>query len=233
MNETNQQGYFIHRQINSESYYNYKLPEYISQRLPLNKNANIFDYGCGYGQIISAIQRAGYNNVTCYDIEPSCIAHCKNNGLNIITSDSLYKIEEGYYDFIIVSHVLEHIPKDKIISTLNQIKRLLSKDGQLLVCVPNAQSNTGCYWAYEDFTHNTIFTSGSLYYVLSKSGYTHIEFIDLDCTEGMQGWRKIFRTIMLGIYKFNYKFWNWVTGSSTHKPSQDIFTYEIKAIARK
>ena len=38
------------------------------------------------------------------------------------------------------------------------------------------QLNTDCYWAYEDFTHYTLFIAGSLLYVLREAGFTNIEF---------------------------------------------------------
>ncbi|MGC9101323.1 MAG: hypothetical protein ACP5HC_08750 [Caldisericum sp.] len=40
--------------------------------------------------------------------------------------------------------------------------------------VRNVQSNTGAYWAYEDFSHFTLFTSGSIYYVLKMAGFDEI-----------------------------------------------------------
>ena len=65
----------------------------------------------------------------------------------------------GAVDVIIMSHVLEHFPKDNIIPTLKKAYNILNPNGKLIVSVPNAQSNTGSYWAYEDFTHSTLFTS--------------------------------------------------------------------------
>ncbi len=56
--------------------------------------------------------------------------------------------------------------------------------------MPNAQSHTGCYWAYEDFTHNTLFTAGSLLYVLKMAGFAHIEIIDKDALVGVKGGKK-------------------------------------------
>ncbi|MBK7370676.1 MAG: hypothetical protein IPJ09_04415 [Saprospiraceae bacterium] len=74
-----------------------------------------------------------------------------------------------------MSHVLEHIEKINIIDTLITIKSyLLAESGSFVVMVPNAQSVTGAYWMYEDFTHTTLFTSGSIYYVLKsqpKNGF--------------------------------------------------------------
>jgi hypothetical protein len=51
--------------------------------------------------------------------------------------------------------------------------------------VRNVQSNTGSYWAYEYFTHFTLFTSGSIYYVLKMAGFDEIEFVDVECLEGI------------------------------------------------
>ena len=70
------------------------------------------------------------------------------------------------YDFIVMNHVLEHLEKSLIIRTLQLIKRFLMKpNASLVVMVPNAQLNTGCYWAHEDFTHNTSLPLGA--FVLS------------------------------------------------------------------
>jgi hypothetical protein len=109
---------------------------------------------------------------------------------------------------------------------------VLKIGGQLIVMVPNAQSNTGCYWAYEDFTHSTLFTAGSLYYVLCAAGFSQVEFIDIDCTAGMKPFKKLMKKCLLGLYIFHFGFWNKVTASAFHSPSPQIFSYEIKAIAR-
>lgn len=106
--------------------------------------------------------------------------------------------------------------------------------GGLIVMVPNAQSNTGCYWAYEDFTHHTMFTSGSLYYVLRSAGFSDVEFLDVDAIGEVSGFfKKLIKKALLNIYRANYVFWNRVTSSSIHKPSPMIFGYEIKALARR
>lgn len=55
---------------------------------------------------------------------------------------------------------------------------LLTDKGQVFIRVPNAQSNIGCYWAYEDFTHNLLFTAGSLLFVLCSAGFENIKLID-------------------------------------------------------
>jgi len=103
----------------------------------------------------------------------------------------------------------------------------------LLIAVRNSQSNTDCYWEHENWTHTTIFTSGSIYYVLRSAGFTKIEFIDIDCTLGMPLLKAMVKKFFLGIYKMNKGFWNKVTGSSYHAPSPQIYSYEIKVKAQQ
>lgn len=63
--------------------------------------------------------------------------------------------------------------------------------------VPNAQSNTNCYWAYEDFTHNYLFTAGSFLFVLREAGFTNIEFVDIDGMSGQKEFKVILKKYFL------------------------------------
>ena len=108
----------------------------------------------------------------------------------------------------------------------------MAPGASLLIMVPNAQSNTGCYWAYEDFTHTTLFTAGSLYFVLKAAGFDTVQFLDPDGLVGSRPGFKQPRAFFLFIYKMNIRFWNLVTASSFHQPSPQIFSYELKALAK-
>lgn len=87
-------------------------------------------------------------------------------------------------------------------------------------------------WAYEDFTHNTIFTAGSLCFVLKSAGFESIEFLDPDGLESSRPIVKWLRKFFMFVHKANIIFWNRVTNSSFHCPSPQIFTYELKALAK-
>jgi len=233
-NEVQQNSYFEYRNIDSSVYEDFNIPFWIKTELKDN-SLNILDYGCGFGQTIQALKKDGYKNCYGVDIENSAIAFCEKNGLTVkkLNLQNLYNPYSFKFDVIILSHIIEHIPKSKIIDTLILIKNeFLEKNGKLLVAVPNAQSNTDSYWAYEDWTHTTLFTSGSLYYVLKSAGFNSIEFLDIDCSIGDKGFRRIIRKFFLYLYKFNKSFWNKITCSSYHKPSLEIFSYEIKVKAQ-
>lgn len=225
--------YFSLRNIDAGYYTNYKVPSYILSRL--SKDSAILDFGCGFGQLLVALKNDGFTHLEGADVDPQAIRHVSSTGIivhDVREDQHFYENQANSYDFIVLSHVLEHLPKVEIISRLHQIRSLLKPDGQLLAMVPNAQSNTGCYWAYEDFTHTTLFTAGSVYYVLRAAGFSHVDFIDIDCTAGMTPFRKLFKKTLLGLYRYNISFWNKVTGSAFHSPSPRIFSYEIKTVAR-
>jgi predicted TPR repeat methyltransferase len=228
--------YFGNRNVSASDYDSYAVPAYLRKVLPPDKDARILDIGCGYGQLMKSLIRMHYKNVKGIDISSEVIMTCKEDGLNVehITELENYSINTTEkYDFIIMSHVLEHIEKPKIIYTLAFIKEhLMAEKSALMVMVPNAQSDTGCYWAYEDFTHSTVFTTGSIYYVLRAAGFTTIEFLDRHNVEGANIVKRYIRLALLYCYIKRRNFWNWVTNSSFHRPSPQIFSYELKILAK-
>jgi len=228
-----QSHYFEYRNVDGLTYENSKLPLWIKNEIP-NQQSIILDYGCGFGQILNSLKDASYTEVYGVDIEKNAIDYCKSNNLNVksLDLDNLVNPFEFKFDIVILSHIIEHISKDKIIETLGIIKeKFLVENGKFLVAVPNAQSNTECYWAYEDWTHTTLFTSGSIYYVLKSAGFKNVEFIDVDATLESKGLKKVIRKVFLKLYRLNKTFWNKITASSYHSPSPQIFSYSIKCKA--
>lgn len=228
--------YFSHRNIDGKFYGEFRLPKHLKKILPEDESAEILDIGCGFGQTLLALKKEGYTRLRGVDISEEAVTACSRQGIDAVLISSLEKFctsSEKKFDFIIMSHVLEHLEKPDIIPTLRLIRmNLIRKGGALIVMVPNAQSNTGCYWAYEDFTHHTLFTAGSLYFVLKSAGFESVEFLDPDGLEGSILVIKLLKKFLLFLYKANIHFWNRVTNSSFHRPSPQIFTYELKAIAK-
>lgn len=229
-------NYFNLRSVDSNYYSSYKIPKYIVEILPLDKNADVLDIGCGFGSFIREAKKLGYNSVKGIDISEEAIEYALKQNMDVQKASIKEFSEQSdkKFDFIIMSHVLEHIKKDEIIETLNLItKNLLNENGKFCLMVPNAQSNTDSYWAYEDFTHYTLFTAGSLLYVLKAAGFTNIRFLDPDGTENSGMLSKLIKKIFLPYYKLKKKFWNKITSSSFHEKSPAIFTFELKVLAEK
>lgn len=229
-------NYFEHRGISKNHYADYTIPAYLQKVLPTDKTARILDIGCGVGQLLDALRRGGYANIAGIDVSSKAVSQCTSRELPVERIDDLHSFcmkSECKHDFIIMSHVIEHLPKDQIIDILRMIRtKLLADGGSFVVSTPNAQSNTGCYWAYEDFTHTVIFTTGSLSYVLLSAGFERIRFLDPQGTEGSMLLAKLIRSLFLRVYRWKVTFWNRVTRSAFHRPSPQIFTYELKVLAK-
>lgn len=228
--------YFNFRNVAPESYRDFRLPAYLKQVLPADRGCTILDIGCGFGQMLRALRDEGYQSLAGIDVAQGAVQACRAEGHDVTQVESIAGFcQKGgrRYDFIIMSHVLEHIEKSEIVATLDAIRtHLLNDGGALVVMTPNAQSHTGCYWAYEDFTHTTIFTAGSLYFVLRSAGFQQVEFIDPAGCAGSSALGRILRRALVCWYRTRIAFWNRVTGSSFHLPSPQIFTFELKALAR-
>lgn len=231
------EGYFRYRNVSPSVYDNYLLPTYLLDVFPRDRSTRILDIGCGFGHILRALQGIGYKNAEGVDVSLEAVEHCNESGLKVtrITDLTQYCEEqrEPAYGLVIMNHVLEHIEKSRIIPTVKEIReKLIVTGGSFLVMVPNAQSNTGCYWAYEDFTHTTLFTAGSLLFALRAAGFETVHFLDPDGLEESKPVLKAIKKLLLCYYKRRTHFWNLVTNSAFHAPSPRIFTYELKALAK-
>jgi 2-polyprenyl-3-methyl-5-hydroxy-6-metoxy-1,4-benzoquinol methylase len=232
--EVQLQAYFKNRGIDPEYYLSFRLPAYLEPELPSQKDAPILDIGCGFGQMLLRIREKGFTNLKGIDIGDESVGFCKKQGLDVEQIESIEaysKNHPGTYRLILMSHVLEHIPKEQTIDTLKAIRSMLAPGGAFIVMVPNAQSHTGVYWMYEDFTHHLLFTAGSLKYVLMSAGFDSIDFLDPKCLMGLSPWAQWKRKTLLRLYEIQLNFWNRVTASSFHKPSPRIYSFELKARA--
>ncbi|MBC2696379.1 MAG: class I SAM-dependent methyltransferase [Desulfobacteraceae bacterium] len=223
--------YFTARQVSPDCYQSSKLPQWMIGEIG-DIESVVLDVGCSFGQTIRGLITNGFNNVKGIDISNEAVDYCQKEGFNVECVDFADYQGEAV-DVIIMSHILEHFPKDNISLMLKKAYNILNPNGKLIISTPNAQSNTGSYWAYEDFTHSTIFTSGSLYYVLKIAGFRTVKFIDITCTAHMTGVQKVVKKGLWELYRANKNFWNWVTGSSYHAPSPQIFSYEIKVVSQR
>ena len=143
-------------------------------KLRLIKNlkpvVSLLDIGCGTG---SFLQIAKEHGTHVSGVEPNDEARKKAEGqLNQIIFNSLDKVQ-GCFDVITLWHVLEHVPD--LNKSIKKINDLLTKDGYLLIAVPNHASEDskkyGFYWAgYDAPRHLWHFNQKSMALLLQKHG---------------------------------------------------------------
>ncbi|TLP39622.1 class I SAM-dependent methyltransferase [Arcobacter arenosus] len=117
-------------------------------KLNIKKDSTILEIGCGTGGNIPMLKKYG----KVYAIEMDDYAIEISSKHNIQIKKASFPIEnpfENKFDLICMFDVLEHIEND--IVALEQIKKMLTKDGILIITVP---AYTWLYSTHDKFLHH-------------------------------------------------------------------------------
>lgn len=117
------------------------------------KNKKILDFGCGNGGFLLLSEKfTDINNGI--ELEESMFPYFKSKGLQVWKSldDALIKSEHKY-DVITSFHVFEHLSDP--IYILSQLSNLLSKRGEIIIEVPNANDALLTFYKNSDFSDFT------------------------------------------------------------------------------
>lgn len=149
----------------------------------INKNMKLLEVGCGYGFFVEYLKNKGYN-IEGIEISNSRREYgikelgCEIHDINLLSKD-VSDSQNEKYDTIFLFHVLEHISEPE--KFLNNIKKMLKKEGTLIIEVPNLDDHMLLRSEeYRNFyfqrAHITYFDKLTLTNLMIKSGYTNMEF---------------------------------------------------------
>ena len=156
--------------------------------LPKDKNARILDIGFGTGWFIAACIRMGYTNIYAADffaqeklkkIVDSCDAIKEVFDIEENIGDFLAKTNQKF-DYIHMSHVIEHIPKYSLLYIVDAVYKSLYKDGVLLLRTPNMEGPAANSSLFVTLTHEYGFSDSNLYSLLHIGGFDEICFHNLN-----------------------------------------------------
>ena len=107
-----------------------------------NPHANILDFGCGSGELTLAISKKGWHVKGC-DISEEMLRRAEDvAGENCIDwyllreqNDLKLPFHDATFDVIVASSVFEYLSKPEVY--LREFHRILSKNGRILVSVPD------------------------------------------------------------------------------------------------
>lgn len=88
------------------------------------------------------------------------------------TATDLHFFENENTDVVLVSNLLEHLTREDVKITLNEIWRILRPGGRLFIVQPNFRFAWREY--FDDYTHQTIFTDQGLCELLKTIDFTII-----------------------------------------------------------
>jgi SAM-dependent methyltransferase len=143
--------------------------------LPASKEARILEIGCGMGGFLLCCQQLGYTEVAGIDVSAEQVEFCRRQGFDRVECADAIGYLPGQtrtFDLVVMSDVLEHLPKSEVISTLEMILRSLVPGGRLLLKIPNLSNPLNLRSRYVDFTHESGLTVESTRQILRVAGFT-------------------------------------------------------------
>lgn len=146
--------------------------------LPEDKDARIIDLACGSGHFLYFFQKKGYSQAQGIDISQEQVDLARRMGVRNVEVGDLFEVlplckEE--FDFILASHIIEHLRKDEILEFLDLVYAALKPGACALVRTLNAAALFGARVASIDFTHETAFTLESLSQIFHVAGFECVE----------------------------------------------------------
>jgi SAM-dependent methyltransferase len=133
-----------------------------------NPNPRILDVGCGTGANLKML--AAYGRAEGIDISPQAVDFCRERGLDSVKLGAAEHLpyEDDAFDLVTALDVVEHLDDD--VAGLREMRRVLRRDGRLLVFVPAFMF----LWGVQDdvSNHRRRYTLPSLLKAVETAGFS-------------------------------------------------------------
>jgi 2-polyprenyl-3-methyl-5-hydroxy-6-metoxy-1,4-benzoquinol methylase len=169
----------------------------ISEWLPANQETPLLEVGCGAGNLLAALQEAGYADVSGIDSESDLIDHARRV-VGVKASEgswlSYFQSAGPSYGAVIALDVIEHLSPETVEATLRATRGRLRSDGKLILRLPNARCPFVLPTFYGDLTHRLLIAPDLLQHLLRNAGFTgEIVFAE---TRPHSVWKRVIFTIV-------------------------------------
>jgi len=135
----------------------------------------LLEVGCGSGRDLIRFQELGWE-AEGIDIDHIAVKTAHAKGLNVhLGQVSEQKYSEGFFDVVVMSHVIEHVPEP--VTLLQECHRVLKNGGYLVAYSPNVRSlghrlYKSNWRGLEPPRHLYLFSKDTLLCLARKAGFT-------------------------------------------------------------
>lgn len=141
------------------------IARYLQRYVPLS--GTVLDLGAGYCSFINNIHAKERHAV---DISSLVKRHASPGVRTWVRAcDDLRVFQQGSVDVVFASNLFEHLTRESLDKTIQEIFRVLKKRGTLILVQPNFRYAYREY--FDDYTHLLIFTHLSLCDLLASHGF--------------------------------------------------------------
>lgn len=133
------------------------------------RNAEILDIGCAFGFLLDEAKKAGANGLYGVEISSYASGYAKDKlGLKNITANiMLENFESDFFDAVFLIGTIEHLISPR--EVLNSIKRVLKKDGILIITTIDTKGMIPLY-SIKPPEHIFYFNHNNLSLLLKETG---------------------------------------------------------------
>lgn len=142
-------------------YRNFLLYPVLSRML----HGRVLDFGCGRGDFLKYMK-----NSVGVDVNQQLVNYCQSQGLDArLIENGHIPYPDSSFDSVVMDNVLEHIHEAEADSVLEEIMRVLSPSGTLLVGVPGRKGYAA------DSDHKCFYTGQDLEALLKRHNYKRVK----------------------------------------------------------
>jgi 2-polyprenyl-3-methyl-5-hydroxy-6-metoxy-1,4-benzoquinol methylase len=152
--------------------------------LPQDKAARILDIGFGSGWFLAACLKLSYRNLSGADFGIANKDYVRDWAPDRVTLHEIHdnigeflSDKQEQYDFIHMSHVIEHVPKYSLLWLVDALYQALKRGGTLLLRTPNMEGPCANSSFYVTLAHEYGFAGSNLVSLLDICGFDEIRLV--------------------------------------------------------
>ncbi len=189
----------------------------IGPLLPMDRNINTLDIGCGIGSLVQIMTQSGYKHVMGVDISDEMVKVAQTLGISQVVQGDIIQYMDQHkqeYDLILGMDIIEHFTKDELVALLFTIRACLKPGGMAIFRTPNADAPFASIFANGDFTHENFMNASSAKQVFMNCGFSSVDVLP-SLIRIRNPFKELVRKFLWAIVRFRMKLELFASGRST------------------